>query len=160
MSNRLTVILGALLLLAFFSLSGCGLERQHPSSPETIGKVPTSVGNGVSTAAPSPTPLVCSTARSGPALQFRLGAKRESNLQALQTLYVDGRGFQPNEKIMIVVEGHGKQTTSRTVTPSLTVNGNGVFTIEDTLQLAESNIQWQVYAVHSNGTACTKFTTN
>lgn len=160
MKNRLASRLGALLLFAVVFLSGCALEKQ-PISPSGIpGNLPSSVENGVSTMAPSPTSLVCSTADGGPALQFRLGVKRASDQQVLQTLHVDGHSFQPNEKIMILVEGHGKQTTSRTVTLSLTVNRDGTFTIEDTLQLAESNIQWQIYAVHGNGTACVKFVTN
>ena len=104
---------------------------------------------------PSPTPLSCTQNPPNLSLQVTFGMRGES----FQSIRVEGKGFAPNERLSIVIEGRGVSHTLRLEVSDLPVNADGSFTDSQSLQLDEPNMQWQVFVVHQRGAACASFTT-
>ncbi len=104
---------------------------------------------------PSPTPLSCTQNPPNLSLQVTFGMRGES----FQSIRVEGKGFAPNERLSIVIEGHGISHTLRLEASDLPVSTDGSFTDSQSLQLDEPNMQWQVFVTHWRGTACASFTT-
>ena len=108
---------------------------------------------------PSPTPINCSQNPPGISLQAILGQKRIGRGASFENFRIEGKGFVPGEKLLIVIEGHGLSHGDRLESIDFPVGSDGSFVQREELQLLEPNMSWQVFVVHQRGVACTSFVT-
>jgi hypothetical protein len=126
-------------------------SRRDPSQPTAA---PTALPPG-----PSPTPILCTPNQPGLALGVVLGPAQLSRAGFSQSMRVEGKGFVPGERLLIVIEGHSARHGDQIESSGPPVEKDGSFGYDTSLQSDEPNVPWQLFVVHQRGVACASFVT-
>lgn len=119
------------------------------SSP--VGVFPTVLPPG-----PLATPMVC--AQNLPGLTLGIAVKQESQ-PSIQRVFIDGKGFTPDEKLLIVVEGYGRTHRVRQEDFPIPASADGTLIWSVLFERDEPLTNWKLFVVHKRGVACASFTT-
>jgi len=76
-----------------------------------------------------------------------------------QGIHLNGRGFLPDEDLIIQITGKGPQHSFEVQTQDFRAGQDGSFSLSEKLPLDDPEMQWEIHVVHQRGTACLAFTT-